>query len=145
MINYLGFQISKQSISPDPNMLKKIVQVATLSNRKELESLLGLANFYSRYLPKYSELIEPFNDLRKMNCEFKWISKQERAFNKLKKALMEKPIVKISDPKKEILLITDASECTVSVIFVKAEVNYSNIKKEVLLLSGAQKELTSFY
>ena len=32
---------------------------------KKLSSFEGLANFYSRYLPKYSELIEPFDDLRK--------------------------------------------------------------------------------
>ena len=34
----------------------------------------------------------------------------ERAFNKLKKALIEKPIMKIFDSKKEITLTTDASE-----------------------------------
>ena len=153
MINYLGFQILKQGISPDPNLLKKIEQVATLSNKKELESFLGLANFYSRYLTKYLELIGPFNDLKKKNSEFKWTLKQERSFNKLKKALMENPIMKIFDPKKEMTLTTDVSECTISAILsqedhpenylsrklTKVEVNYSNIEKD--MLSGAQKEL----
>ena len=97
VINYMGFQISKQSISLDPNLLKKLEQVATPSNKKELESFLGLANFYSRYLQKYSELIKPFHDLRKKNNEFKWSPEQERD-KKLKKIQMEKLIVKIFDP-----------------------------------------------
>ena len=65
--NYLGFQISKEGISPDPNLLIKISQVASLANKKELESFLGLANFYSRYVPKYSNLTEAFADLRRKN------------------------------------------------------------------------------
>ena len=64
-INYLGFQISKEGISPDPDLLSKISQVSAPTNKKELESFLGLANFYNRYLPKYSELIELFAHLRK--------------------------------------------------------------------------------
>ena len=70
MINYLGFQITKHGVSSDPNLLNKIEQAATFSNKKELESFWGLVNFYSRYWPKYSELIELFNDLRKKNSEF---------------------------------------------------------------------------
>ncbi len=77
VINYLDFQITKQGISSDPNLLKKIEQVVTPSNNKELEfEEGGLANFYCRYLLKYLELIELFNNLRKNNSEFKWTPKQ---------------------------------------------------------------------
>ena len=66
VINYLGFQMTKQGISLDTNLLKKIEQSSLPPQiKKDLESFWGLANFYSRYLPKYSELIEPSNDLKK--------------------------------------------------------------------------------
>ena len=55
----------------------------------------------------------------KKNSEFKLTPKQERVFNKLKKAIMEKPIVKIFYPKKEITLTTDASEHAVSTILLQ--------------------------
>ena len=35
------------------------------TNKKELESFLGLINFYYRYLPRFSELIESFVEMRK--------------------------------------------------------------------------------
>ena len=56
-------------------------------NKKELESFLGLITFNSRYLPRYSELIEPFAEMRKKNVEFSWTQKQNKAFEALKKAL----------------------------------------------------------
>lgn len=33
------------------------------SDKKELEFFFSFINFYSRYLPKYSEVIEPFSSL----------------------------------------------------------------------------------
>ena len=134
----MGFQISSLGISPDPNLLIKISQVASPASKKELESFLVLANFYSRYVPKYSDLTELFADLRRNNSEFVWTHKQETAFNKIK------PVIKVFDPRKEVTLTTDASEHAGSAILsqddhpimylsrrlTKAELNYSNIEKE---------------
>ena len=59
-ISYLGYQISREGISPDERLTNKIAKMEKPKNKKELESFLGIINFYSRYLPRYSELIEPF-------------------------------------------------------------------------------------
>ncbi len=83
---------------------------------------------------------------------------QNRAFSKLKKALMEKPIVKIFDPKKEITLTTNASEYTVSAILsqdhhpimylsiklTKAEFNYSNIEKKAVAIIWSTERAQQF-
>ena len=157
-INYLGLQISKDGISPDPNLLNKIARVSTPTNKKDLESFLGLVNFYSRYLHKYSDLVEPFSEVRKKNTEFVWSPKLEAAFCKLKNALMEKPVVKVFDPKKETTLTTDASGKAVSAILsqdnhpfmylsrklTKAEMNYSNIEKEALAIVWSTQRARQF-
>ena len=157
-INYLGLQISKDGISPDQNLLNKIARVSTPTNKKDLESFLGLVNFYSRYLHKYSDLVEPFSEVRKKNTEFVWSPKLEAAFCKLKNALMEKPVVKVFDPKKETTLTTDASGKAVSAILsqdnhpfmylsrklTKAEMNYSNIEKEALAIVWSTQRARQF-
>ena len=60
----LGYQISVEGISPDERLTNKIAKVEKHTNKKELESA-GLINFYGRYLPRCSELIEPFVEMRK--------------------------------------------------------------------------------
>ena len=64
-ILYLGYQISREGISPNERLTNKIAKMVKLTNKKELESFLGLINFYSRYLPRYNELIEPFAEMHK--------------------------------------------------------------------------------
>ena len=50
------------------------------------------------------------------NIEFTWTKKQNKAFESLKKALTSKPVIKIFDDKKEVTLITDASECAIAAV-----------------------------
>ena len=69
-ISFLGYTISKEGRSPDQALIEKILKIATPTNKKELESFLGLVNFYRRYVPKYTDLTEPFANLRKKNVEF---------------------------------------------------------------------------
>ena len=78
----------------------------------------------------------------------KWGEKQDIAFNRVKKALMSKPIVKVFDSKKEIVLTTDGNKLTVSSTLSQdghlfmylsrkltwAKANYSNIDKEALAI-----------
>ncbi len=59
-IPYLGFQISREGISPDERLTNKITKMENPTNKKEL----GLINFYSRYLSRYREFIEPFVEMR---------------------------------------------------------------------------------
>ena len=56
-ISYLGYQISREGISPEEMLTNKIAKMQKPMNKKELESFFGLINFYSRYLPRHSEFI----------------------------------------------------------------------------------------
>ena len=64
-IFYLGYQISRERISPDERLTNKIAKMEKPTNKKELKSFLGLINFYCRYLPRYSGFIEPVAEMRK--------------------------------------------------------------------------------
>ena len=64
-IYYLGYQISREGISPDERLTNKIAKMEKPTNKKKMGSLLGLINFYSRYLTIYRELIEPFAEMHK--------------------------------------------------------------------------------
>ena len=71
---------------------------------------------------------------------------------------MEKPVIKVFDPRKEVTLTTDASEHAVSAILsqddhpimylsrrlTKAELNYSNIEKEALAIVWSTQRARQF-
>ena len=105
---------------------------------------------HNRYVPTYTDLTELFANLRKKNVEFIWSEKQQKAFDRLKVIMAKKPVVKIFNPKKDIMLTTDASEHSISEILsqghlimyisrrlMNTEFNYSNIKKESLTIVWA--------
>ena len=50
----------------------------------ELESFLGLVNFYRQCVSEYAELTKPFADLGKKECWIYWSEEQQKAFDRLK-------------------------------------------------------------
>ncbi len=62
---FLGYRISKQGIAPDPTLVSKILKVITPKSKKELETFLGMTNFFGRFINNYASLALPLNDLRK--------------------------------------------------------------------------------
>ena len=49
---------------------------------------MGMVNYYSRFLPKYSEVSMPIVDLTRKNKQFVWGTEQQRAFETLKERIV---------------------------------------------------------
>ena len=157
-IRFLGYRISADGVRPDSRLVDKVLQTKAPTTRKELESFVGLTNYYSRYVRAYSERVEPLTALRSRQCTFKWGLEQQRAFDDLKKALAAYPVIQIFDPAKHTTVTTDASENAVSAILsqddhpilylsrrlTKAERNYSNIEREALAVVWATQRARHF-
>ena len=82
------------------------------TTKKQVRSLLGLINFYRRYIPDCATLISPLTDLTRSRApnRVEWGDKQEAAFTKVKEVLSKEPILKLPDLDKEFILQTDASD-----------------------------------
>jgi len=55
-------------------------RVAHPKNVEEVRSFHGLANFCRRFVPNFSSLASPLNDLVKKDVTFHWDEKQENSF-----------------------------------------------------------------
>ena len=75
-------------------------------------------------------LTELFSYLRKKNVEFIWSEKQQKAFHQLKVIMAKKPVVKIFDLKKDIMLTTVASEHSISGILSKERYPIKNLSNK---------------
>ena len=156
-VKFLGHIFSDKGISPDPSLVSRINDVPTPKNCKELQQFLGLANYFGRLIPKFSEICAPLYDALK-DKDFKWTASCQANFEALKNALSSKPVLQPFSLQKESVLSTDASKSAIGgvlqqdnhpVIFISrkltsAEKNYSNIEREALAIVWATKRLSQF-
>lgn len=109
-ISFLGNLISHNEIKIDPDRTKAVLQCKRPSTKKEVARFIGMCSYLSRYIPNYSIIAAPINELRKKNTKFKWTQQCECSFQKLKEIICSPPVLKIPDVNSDFELYTDASE-----------------------------------
>ncbi|CAB3234337.1 unnamed protein product [Arctia plantaginis] len=107
---YLGHEIGENLIRPLNDNLVAIRKFPIPQNQKNIRQLLGKINFYLKYIPNASIILEPFHNLLRKNVQFEWSQKCEDSFNKIKQYLSSEPILAIFDPTLPIYIFTDASK-----------------------------------
>ncbi len=86
-----------------------------------MQAFLGFANFYRRFIHGYSRIAAPLSNLTRKEQKsfvFPWTkdSPEQLAFDSLKKAFTNAPVLAHFDPDKETWLETDASDYVVAAI-----------------------------
>ena len=62
-IEYFAFILDRNGIHPSPAKVKAILEVQEPQNKTELQSFLGLVNYYRKFIPNMSTLASPLNKL----------------------------------------------------------------------------------
>ena len=109
VLRYLGFVVSVDGIHVDPQKVRAIESLTEPTDVKTLRSFLGKTNYFHDFIPEYSIIAAPLYELIKLEEPWLWTQVHTNAFNKLKRSLIEAPILRHFDPKLETELITDAS------------------------------------
>ena len=105
----LGFTVSRDGISPDPQKVGAVRDFPQPHDVKTLRSFLGLASYYRRFIPGFSTVANPLFALTRKDVEFSWTTACQEAFLKLKELLTEAPVLAFPDFALGFLLDTDAS------------------------------------
>jgi hypothetical protein len=108
-VEFLGFVASGNGIKPGKIKTEAIENFPIPKNVKEVQSFIGLCNYFRRFVQGFSQIASPLQKLISANCDFVWNSDCQTSFDDLKRKLMEPPILCIFDPSKETELHTDAS------------------------------------
>ena len=97
--------------------------MAPPTNVYEVQVVMGMFNYYKKFIPNFSEIAKPITELIKKEVPFIWTSKCQVAFDTLKDCLMRSPILVYPDPNKEYHLFTYASKYTWSAILMQEDVD----------------------
>jgi len=85
-------------------------------NVKGIQSFLGFANFYRRFIQDYSRITTPLTRLTSKEVSWEWGDEQQAAFDTLKTAMVTEPILQHFNPERPVTIETDASDYAIRAI-----------------------------
>ena len=142
----------------DPAKVQIIMDWPEPRHVKDIQSFLGFANFYRRFISDYSRIVVPLTRLTRKGIPWNFDDDARASFNALKIAFTSAPILAPWIPDKPLVVETDASDYALGAIlsivedsgeihpiafhsrtFTPSELNYDTHDKELLAIFAAFK------
>lgn len=126
-VKFLGHLISHNSLSINPaiiEVVKKWTKPITTNKKqyvKAIRSFLGTVGWFRKFIPHFSDLAKPLYDLTKINAELVWTELHQHAFEQLRDAIINAPVLLAPDSSKDYLLHTDASLYAIGSILLQQD------------------------
>ena len=120
-VKFLGHVINAEGVLPDPDNVEKIVNWPVPRNVREVRGLLGLGNYYRKFIKGYSGKMRPLTELTKKDVPFEWKEECEEAFQFLKKELTGPEIMLLPVDDGLYILDTDVSLDTIGVVLSQVQ------------------------
>ncbi|XP_024047948.1 uncharacterized protein LOC112101512 [Citrus clementina] len=118
-VEFLGHKIAGGKIMMENAKVKAILNWEPPSKVPELRSFLGLVNYYRRFIKGYSAKVAPLTDMLKKNRTWYWSEECQRAFEELKKTILEEPVLALPDHTKPFEIQTDASDFAIGGVLMQ--------------------------
>ena len=170
-VKYLGHMVDRNGVKCDPDKVKAIREMDIPQTRDDLHSAMCKFRYYRRFVMDYAKIEEP---LRKKtlstaprwtydsNSKAEYTEAEREAFETLRNALCNDPVLAHPDWSKEFVLHTDACKTGLGAVLIqmdgdaervisyasrsltKTEVNYNQWELECLAMLWASKLLRMY-
>lgn len=168
-LKYLGYIVDKFGLRTDPEKVDCIANYQLPVKLRELRRFLGMTSYYRRFIKNFAKIAAPLHELTKSKSKskyriLKWNEQAINAFEELKEAMIDAPVLKTPDFSKRFLVQCDASDHSISgvisqkddesnedrpIAFVSrklrgAELNYTTTEKECLAVIFAIEKFSHY-
>ncbi|MBW0560637.1 hypothetical protein O181_100352 [Austropuccinia psidii MF-1] len=161
-VEYLGYVVSSEGLKMDQAKIQRISNWPPPRNLKALQSFLGFANFYHRFIKNCSKRISSRKSFLKKDSRLPLNEEALRLSHQLKEAFTISPILSHFDPSLPTIVETDASYYALGAVLrqisdsgkhpiafdsrklLPAELNYEIHDKELLGIVWALKRWRAF-
>ena len=106
-VEYLGHVISGKGVQTNPKKTKAMKDWPMPKTLKALRGFLGLTSYYRKFIKGYRQIAFPLTALLK-KAAFEWSDKAEKAFEELKAAVSQPPILALLDFTQSFVVECDA-------------------------------------
>jgi len=145
-VPYVGHLLTDKGVKPDPEKTKAIRQMPTPEDKHGLQRFLGMTNYLSKFIHRYSEITAPLRQLLRQDAQWCWTEQHAAAADTLKEQLTSPPVLQYFDVHKPVTLSADASQHGLGAVCLQdgrpiafasrsltdTEVRYAQIEKELL-------------
>ncbi|KAL0229257.1 hypothetical protein GEMRC1_013876 [Eukaryota sp. GEM-RC1] len=118
----LGSNFCKKTRSIDENRVSALIELPAPSTLPEVRSLLGALNYVREWIPNYSNLTAPINELtRGKPKKILWTKDHDALLTQLKSEIKDHMALDLPDTDKNIIISTDASNIAVGGVIWQEE------------------------
>ena len=108
-VKYFESIISGNGIKPDPEKVEAISKMPAPSNITALRSLMGMLNYFTKFVQDLATEMKPISDLLKNDVTFTWSSVQEKALQAVKSKLSQAPALSFYRSDRSTIVSDDSS------------------------------------
>uniref|UniRef100_A0A5S6QJF2 RNA-directed DNA polymerase n=1 Tax=Trichuris muris TaxID=70415 RepID=A0A5S6QJF2_TRIMR len=108
-VKFLGYRIDSKGIHPAEEKVAAIQNFPLPRNKQELQSFLGLLNFYHNFLPNKADIAEPLYRLLDKHSKWSWNQAHSKSFSELKQLISSDLVLTQYDDSLPLILTCDAS------------------------------------
>ena len=120
-VKFLGHVVNGNGVVPNPDNVRKLLEWPTPTCVTDVQVILGMGNYYRRFVKDYSKRVYPLTQLTKKDVPFEWTTVCQQAFDDIKTALTSAPIMAHPIPGGEFILDTDASQTTLGAVLSQVQ------------------------
>lgn len=120
-VEYLGAEISNNTIRPSPRKVEAVVRFAVPTNVHQTRQFLGLASYFRKFIRNFVLKAKPLTLLLKKKTDWVWSTEQQDAFNLLREELSTSPVLATFNTEADTQLHTDASQSGIGGVLLQKQ------------------------
>ena len=163
-VPFLGFLVGQGNLQPIDENVNKILTIVVPQTKKHVRSIIGLVNFYSKFIPHLATLLAPLSNLivKERPDKVKWTDECQKSINMIQNIINNNPVLILPNMDKTFYVQTDASNIGIGAALLQSqddtlrpcmyvsrkllarEGNYATVEKECLAVVWALSKLSRF-
>lgn len=137
-LQFLGFVLNEKGITTSPEKVEVIQNFPKPKNIRQLQSFLGVCNYYRKFQKNHSNLTSRFKHLLSTKNKWRWTEEDDQTFKMIKDKFLESIMLHHPNFNRRFFINCDASN-----ISLGAELYQEDSDGEHLVISFASRTLTN--